>query len=263
MAWVLFRVTLSTYPNFKSTLVLGPDWMTSPLQELDLFDSPYTRLISRNFIPNSKTRGLLQHARRLQQLDHRHFLQGQLKSIGFEVSNRDGPLVRFPSQTSTVRNFLLDEGISDTPFILCFLGAGNMTRDWTTHNEYFLRKLASENFHKIIFVNLENKFKIGPLINFLELISMAKLVISNDTGWAHCAIEMQRPLMCISSIKEEMLDSYIKSSRKITVIRPDNLLGECKDLCTENFYHCISTISYLKVAETLRKLLGTLPNESS
>lgn len=262
-AWVLFRVTLSVFPNFRSTLVLGPDWMTSPTQDLDLFDSLYTRLISRAFIPNLQIREELQRDRRLQQWDHRYFLQGELKSIGFKVSRQDGPLIKFSSQTSEVRNFLLSEGVSDSPFILCFLGAGNESRDWTTHNELFLRNLASENFHKIVFVGLANKAEIGSLLNFLELVSLAKLIITNDTGWAHCVIEMRRPLLCISSIKKQESDSYIKESREIAVIRPDNLLGECTELCTENFYHCISKISYSRVSEMLKKLLGPPRLEAS
>jgi ADP-heptose:LPS heptosyltransferase len=254
-AWILCRITLTTFPNFNETLVIGPDWMTSSDQELDLFNSFYVRCLSRAFIPSLEVRKELKNARRLNNWDHRQFIRWQLLSVGLILETRDTPLVAFARQSPVVSNFLVRKGAIDSAYMLCFLGAGNQNRDWTTQNEGFLQKVANDNYQKIVFVDWEDRETLGPLVNYLELISLANLVVSNDTGWAHCAIELQRPLLCISAIKRPELDSYVKESDQTVVIRPDEMLDECDKFCVRNYYHCVSTISYQEVAQSVRRLL--------
>lgn len=252
---ILIRVVLETFPRFTRTLVLGPDWMTSPYDELDLFDSPYTRLISSNYVPSIQIRNSLRLSRSHLNMGHRQNILNQLQAIGFQVFECNEPLFRFPTPSSSTTYFLEELRTAPNEFILCFLGAGNLSRDWTTVNEDFLRKLANDNYCEIVFVNDAIRTKLGSLVNLFELISLARVVISNDTGWAHCAIEMKKPLICISTIGDERLDSYIRTSHDVDVIRPEKLLGNCSKKCTENYYHCVSTISIRKLAGVFQAAL--------
>lgn len=252
---ILIQVVLETFPRFTRTLVLGPDWMTSPYDELDLFDSPYTRLISNHYVPSVQIRKSLRLSRSHLNMDHRQNILNQLQAIGFQASECNKPLFRFPIPSSPTTYFLEELRTAPYEFILCFLGAGNLSRDWTTVNENFLRKLANDNHCEIVFVNDAVKTKIGPLVNLFELISLARVVISNDTGWAHCAIEMKKPLICISTMRDEKFDSYIRTSHNVDVIRPEKSLGNCREKCGENYYHCVSTISTKKLVGVFQAAL--------
>jgi ADP-heptose:LPS heptosyltransferase len=256
-AWNFLRVALATFPDFKSTLALGPDWMTSSTQDLDLFDSYFTRILSRSFIPSFACRKELKNMRRIDGLDHRQFLREELLSVGLELTRRVVPLIQFSRRSLEVRGFLEKKCVIDSQFILCFKGAGSESRDWTGQNVDFLQKITDEINQKIVIVTAEDREALGSLVNILELISMASLVISNDTGWAHCAIEMHRPLLCISAIKNSDLDSYVKKSLRNVVIRPDAMLEDCEDICVRNYYHCISTISHQRVIQSLGQILAT------
>ena len=252
---ILIQVVLETFPRFTKTLVLGPDWMTSPYDGLDLFDSPYTRLISNRYVPSLQIRKSLRLSRIQLNMDHRQNILNQLQAIGFQASESNNPLFSFKTPSPSATSFLKESRTAPSEFILCFLGAGDLSRDWTTVNEDFLRKLASDNFCEIVFVNDAVKTRIGPLVNLFEMISLARLVISNDTGWAHCAIEMKKPLICISAIGDEKSDSYIRTSHNVDAIRPEKLLGNCSKKCTENYYHCVSTISTKKLVGVFQAAL--------
>ena len=75
---ILIQVVLETFPRFTRTLVLGPDWMTSPYDELDLFDSPYSRLISNHYVPSVQIRKSLRLSRSHLNMDHRQNILNQL-----------------------------------------------------------------------------------------------------------------------------------------------------------------------------------------
>ena len=245
-----FRIFLAIFPRFKNVTLLGPDWMIAPESGLNLVNPHFRKLIPSVTNKDIKVLKETRSSGDSLGLDHRNHILNQLAAIGLPVEAKGEIQFKSGVGPEKVDEFIKNHRISLDNFIICFLGAGDESRDWTTAHKEELTKMSLRET-QLVFIGSRERKELISLKNMLQLVSYSRLVVSNDTGWAHCAIAMGVPLVCISTIQNEKDDPYIKESSKVTVIRPKRLMPGCSIKCSKHYYHCISAVSLLSVIDVI------------
>jgi hypothetical protein len=186
-------------------------------------------------------------------LTHRDALEGYFQLLGYKLHSKE-PLINFKVQSKNVGDFLAKNLLKPHEFVLCFVDAGCNSRNWISSNISELRASLEELNLSVLFVDKDSEVMKFSFTEILEVVSLSKFALSNDTGWAHCVIEMKKPLLCFSSTVNEGLDLYIRETEFCRVVRPDALLEDCTTKCQKPYFHCISTISITQVRDSLKYL---------
>jgi ADP-heptose:LPS heptosyltransferase len=228
--------------------------MNSNDSNLDLFDSRVTQCFTTRNIPNSREREHLKTERKNKNLSHREVLGGYFAMIGIEF-DQDKPIMSFHRRTSRVQTILLENDLVPNQFVLCFVDAGDASRNWISNHIEEIKLIFSHIGIKVLFIEKHSEISMGSLTDILELISISKFALTNDTGWAHCVIEMKKPLLVVSSTLNDNSDMYIRQTEVCKVLRPSRLLENCKTKCSEGEYHCISTVQLGELIEKIDSLL--------
>jgi hypothetical protein len=235
----------------SNVLFLGPDWITNSSNSTDLFSSIFTRMLSRKFIPISSKRSTLLELRRKETITHRDFIYAELSLIGVLKESLDRH-ISCPQKTPSmvVINFLRQRGVFGQEFLLCFLGAGDPARDWTSQNVETILGIAKSANLKTLFIGETEVQLFKDFSSIFEIISLSKVCLTNDTGWAHLVIAMTKPLVAISPIPNPLQDLYLQSSKLVKVVRP-KLSSESDVNLQPSVSHCISQIRNQDIAKAI------------
>lgn len=234
--------------NLGRIIVIGPDWFPILGSNNDLFSSLLTRLFSKKFCPRIEERRKFQKMSLAKNTNHRESIAYQLSMIGLCSKN-----VIHQSRTIQSRNLSSKNTILD---ILLIGGAGRANRDWVGKNGAQLKTwLNLKGLKKVdfLFMGVDSQF---TLTQTLQIIQDAKVIITNDTGWAHVAISKNIPLICLSSTFHSCDDHYIPRLPGVTVIRPKKRVLPCTEKCEASSLHCMQQITIEHVGKTALKLLS-------
>jgi ADP-heptose:LPS heptosyltransferase len=168
----------------------------------------------------------------------------------------------------------------DGEYILVFPGAGAVYRRWSTENyanlidilakQYNYRFiLAGSNQDEAIVLQILHNSKTDMLnysgktnlVQLIELIAKAKLLISNETSAVHIAVATSTPFICISNANHiGRFNPYPKETyQKGEYVYPDVItLDSIESLIEKYKYYSDLDINSISVENVLEKIKKTL-----
>jgi heptosyltransferase I len=259
--WLLFRF------KGKVSKVIGPSWLMFDNQN-DISNNFYQRICPRDLAFMSESDWKVVNN------SHQVLRMACIARIyGVEQSE------------TTLSNWLKSTQIKEEPKtkdkkIVIALGAGHPNRQYGTNNLGILVRAIKDTkeFREIFIVGLsKNVFEYERLTKFLNLepwiinlvdkqnlaetldvIQNSDVCISNDSGIAHLASTVRKPVLVISSHAQNMKPWYLHSPERYhpwntphVVLQPKSSLPGCEKTCIASTPHCIDQISPTEIIQAL------------
>lgn len=279
--WLLFR--------FKGTVskVIGPSWLMFDNQN-DISNNFYQRICPRD-------------------LDLMSELDWKVINNSHQVLRMTGisRIYGVHCSETTLSHWLRSAPIHEEPKtvdkkIVIAVGAGHPNRQYGTNNLGILihEIKNAKKFREVFIVGLsKNVFEYERLTKFLNLepwiinlvdkqnlaetldvIQNSDVCISNDSGIAHLASTVRKPVLVISSHAQNMKPWHLHSPERYhpwntphVVLQPKSSLPGCEKTCIASTPHCIDQISPTEIIQALaivisrkeKKLIDTEENNLS
>ncbi len=285
-----------TKPVFQDVVKSFPEdiniilWDNDLKSLIKLYNLHFDLLIDLHNKPNTALIRLFCQAKRKVVYDKKHFLRQQIVNkktsetisstldLYYSVLEKLGikPIKAYPQikADNSAKRLLQDNAISPGKFVLIFPGATSYTKRWSLKNFAALIDLISPD-NKVVIAGSNSEMELAEelrklsnspitdltgrttLPELISLVSLAKTVISNDSGPAHLAAALQKPQVTIFGATSPKLgfaplNDYGIIISKNLLCSPCSLHGS--DSCPLGHFNCMKQITPQDVYQSIRTI---------